>query len=321
MSLGRGAAPTLVNKQFNSPIRLYSPESVQEALNKHTQALSNGAIGIDFHQLAAPNLANSAVLKMLEEEERQRGGKGLKRVAWPPPSENSENIVAEQAVYKKVISARVQLEAGKQCYSITLVATTKLNVGTARRLQSRLYTCSKGKESDLCTFSLEKKHLDSSDKCLQGPVSQQQNTWENSFDQVPASQLQQQQEQNQFYPPPQQQVYQPQYETPPTTVVLRAAAPVSQEPPPVFTSQPAATKGVGQNMRGDQKWPPSAYKLQAEAENEARKALAKGPAFRPKKVKKDYSAFFAQNALTPNYPTYKAPPGTQHYIEEGTSTF
>ena len=31
---------------------------------------------IDFHQLAAPNLANSEVLKMLEEEERQRGGKG-----------------------------------------------------------------------------------------------------------------------------------------------------------------------------------------------------------------------------------------------------
>jgi hypothetical protein len=45
MSLGRGVAPALVNKQFNSPIRLYSPESVQEALNKHTQALSNGAIG------------------------------------------------------------------------------------------------------------------------------------------------------------------------------------------------------------------------------------------------------------------------------------
>lgn len=160
--------------------------------------------------------------------------------------------------------------------------------------------------------------------CLQVPVSQQleQNTWENSFDQVPTSQPQQQPEQNnQFYPPPQQQVYQPQYEPPPATVILRPAAPVSQAPPPVFTSQPAATKAVGNNMRGDQKWPPTAYKLQAAAENEARKALAKGPAFRPKKVKKDYSAFFAQNALTPNYPTYKAPPGTQHYIEEGTSTF
>ena len=45
MSLGRKTASNLVNKQFNSPIKLYSPESVQEALNKHTQALSNGAIG------------------------------------------------------------------------------------------------------------------------------------------------------------------------------------------------------------------------------------------------------------------------------------
>jgi len=162
--------------------------------------------------------------------------------------------------------------------------------------------------------------------CLQVPDYQQvqQNTWENSFDQYPVSSQQQQPAQNnQFYPPPQQQVYQPQYEPPPATVVLRPAAPVSQEPPPVFTSQPAATKAVQEKMRmrGDEKWPPTAYKMRAEAENEARIALAKGPAFRPKKVRKDYTAFFAQNALTPNYPTYKAPPGTQHYIEEGTSTF
>lgn len=45
MSLGRGTASNLVNKQFNSPIKLYSPESVQEALTKYAQALSNGAIG------------------------------------------------------------------------------------------------------------------------------------------------------------------------------------------------------------------------------------------------------------------------------------
>ncbi|PSN46652.1 hypothetical protein C0J52_07079, partial [Blattella germanica] len=44
MSFGQHMSP-LVNKQFNSPIKLYSPENVQEALNKHTQALSNGAIG------------------------------------------------------------------------------------------------------------------------------------------------------------------------------------------------------------------------------------------------------------------------------------
>lgn len=197
---------------------------------------------------------------MLEEEERQRGGKGLKRVAWPPPPENSVNTLTEQPVYTKV------------------------------------------------------------------PESQQgqRNTWENSFDQLPTSPPKQQPEQNnQFYPPPQQQVYQPQYEPPPATVVLRPAAPVSQAPPPVFTSQPAATKADrGQmRMRGDEKWPPTAYKERAAAENEARIALAKGPAFRPKKIRKDYTAFFAQNALTPNYPAYRAPPGTQHYIEEGTSTF
>ena len=151
----------------------------------------------------------------------------------------------------------------------------------------------------------------------------QENTWENTFDQVPTSPPQQinpPQLNNQFYPPPQQQVY-PTYQPPPATVQLRPTAPVSQEPPPIYESQPAATKAVGPKMRGDEKWPPTAYKEQAAAENEARKALAKGPAFRPKKVKKDYRSFFAQNALTPNYPTYKAPPGTQHYIEEGTSTF
>lgn len=74
-------------------------------------------------------------------------------------------------------------------------------------------------------------------------------------------------------------------------------------------------------MRGDEKWPPATYKAQAEAENEARKALARGPAVRPRRVHKDYTSFFAQHALNSNYPSYRAPPGTQHYIEEGTSQF
>ncbi|KYQ58983.1 PDZ and LIM domain protein Zasp [Trachymyrmex zeteki] len=66
----------LVNKQFNSPINLYSPQAIQETLDRQTQILANGAVGIDFSQLAKPaNLQNSAVLRMLEEEEaRQRGG-------------------------------------------------------------------------------------------------------------------------------------------------------------------------------------------------------------------------------------------------------
>lgn len=72
----------------------------------------------------------------------------------------------------------------------------------------------------------------------------------------------------------------------------------------------------GNNMRGDQKWPPAPVKSQMEHENEMRKQLAKGPACRPRKVKKDYSSFFAQHALNSTYPGYRAPPGTQYYEPE-----
>lgn len=37
--------PNLVNKQFNSPIKLYSPENVADALEKQKQILANGAVG------------------------------------------------------------------------------------------------------------------------------------------------------------------------------------------------------------------------------------------------------------------------------------
>ncbi|XP_076290301.1 uncharacterized protein LOC143213881 isoform X3 [Lasioglossum baleicum] len=89
----------LVNKQFNSPINLYSPQTIQETLDRQTQVLANGAVGIDFNQLAKPaNLQNSAVLRMLEEEEaRQRNGQPtLKRVAWPPPPEEQDYDFVEQ---------------------------------------------------------------------------------------------------------------------------------------------------------------------------------------------------------------------------------
>ncbi|XP_045493958.1 DNA-directed RNA polymerase II subunit RPB1-like isoform X5 [Colias croceus] len=69
--------PKIVHKQFNSPIGLYSQQNIQETLNKHLQNLDNGTVGIDFHNPTTEkpaNLANSAVLRMLEEEERNRKG-------------------------------------------------------------------------------------------------------------------------------------------------------------------------------------------------------------------------------------------------------
>lgn len=98
---------------------------------------------------------------------------------------------------------------------------------------------------------------------------------------------------------------------------MRPSAPISQSSPPVVVSQPAtASIRGGARCRGDQKWPPESYKQQAQVENEARLAVAKGPAFRPKKVRRDYMPFFAKNALPSSYPGYKVPPGTQHYFED-----
>ncbi|CAG9795094.1 unnamed protein product [Diatraea saccharalis] len=69
--------PKVVHKQFNSPIGLYSQQNIKETLNKHLQNLDNGTVGIDFNNPGTDkpaNLANSAVLRMLEEEERNRRG-------------------------------------------------------------------------------------------------------------------------------------------------------------------------------------------------------------------------------------------------------
>lgn len=37
--------PRLVNKQFNTPINLYSQKNIQDVMDRETQILSNGAVG------------------------------------------------------------------------------------------------------------------------------------------------------------------------------------------------------------------------------------------------------------------------------------
>lgn len=40
-----GTGPKLVNKQFNSPIGLYSEENIAETLAAQSEVLSTGAVG------------------------------------------------------------------------------------------------------------------------------------------------------------------------------------------------------------------------------------------------------------------------------------
>ncbi|KAG5879070.1 hypothetical protein JTB14_023896 [Gonioctena quinquepunctata] len=109
------AHPKLVNKQFNSPIGLYSSQNVQEILERETQILSNGAVGINFQNpnVGKPaNLQKSAVLRMLEEEEsRQRNGFGpgsdrkstslQENMTWPPPGYEHKNKL--RSTFKDVV--------------------------------------------------------------------------------------------------------------------------------------------------------------------------------------------------------------------------
>ncbi|XP_059490691.1 uncharacterized protein LOC132205581 isoform X2 [Neocloeon triangulifer] len=101
---------------------------------------------------------------------------------------------------------------------------------------------------------------------------------------------------------------------PPASITLRQAAPVSQPPPPVVRSQPAVPEAAF-SRRGDTKWPPQAVKVQREAEKAQQAEIAKGPACRPRRQRKDYTSFFEQHRLLPTYSHYRAPPGTQHYPE------
>jgi hypothetical protein len=48
----------------------------------------------------------------------------------------------------------------------------------------------------------------------------------------------------------------------------------------------------GANKRGDQRWPPNDVRQQSELDNEARRQIALGPAFRPKRVNKVVRTFF-----------------------------
>uniref|UniRef100_A0A1L8DCI6 Zasp-like motif domain-containing protein n=1 Tax=Nyssomyia neivai TaxID=330878 RepID=A0A1L8DCI6_9DIPT len=269
------AQRTLVHKQFNSPIGLYSNRNVQETLDRELRQLSNGAVGIDFENNPAAtkpgNLANSAVLRMLEEEEEEQrragNNEGLRRVAWPPPSDVS--------VHPSQVPLQVNNQQPQYQAPASAPTATPYQDGAAYGAQQAVPPNQYQTQSYQTTTSYQKTSTES-------------------------------QEQQQYYQPGIRQQS-------PGIITLRTELPVSQTPAPVYASQPPvfSFKG-GVNMRGDQKWPPQEYKEQAAEENAARLRLAAGPACRPRRIAKDYTAFFAKNALSHNYPGYRVPPGTQH---------
>ncbi|XP_054167921.1 PDZ and LIM domain protein Zasp-like isoform X4 [Oppia nitens] len=61
--------PSLVHKQYNSPVNLYSEKNIAETLEAHTEVLTSGAKGINFMRPDAPINKESAVYQMVHDEE------------------------------------------------------------------------------------------------------------------------------------------------------------------------------------------------------------------------------------------------------------
>ncbi|XP_073943049.1 uncharacterized protein isoform X1 [Choristoneura fumiferana] len=384
--------PKIVHKQFNSPIGLYSQRNIQDTLNKHLQNLDNGTVGIDFSDPTTDkpgNLANSAVLRLLEEEEHGRRRPGQKKVVWPPVPETNGYHQPQHQQQQSPAFAPHSPSAKQQRpqYHSPQAQPQYHSPQPQPQYHSPQYQEQQHQQNQPAYCDGKRQEATGLSKLIpfgpgvtasptpayrQGPPSpiaaepykQPSSRWapvpaplspQPAYNQQPQYLPQQQQyspqqqqysPQQQQYSPQQQQYSQPdyappqytppeyppqydyqppqrQFEPPPATITLRQQPPVHQKPPPVFSSQPAtASYQGGVNMRGDQKWPPQTVREAVAAENEARMQLAKGPACRPRKVKKDYSNFFAAHALNQSYPGYRAPPGTQHYEDHsGRSSY
>ncbi|CAG2166366.1 unnamed protein product [Oppiella nova] len=75
--------PSLVHKQYNSPVNLYSEKNIAETLEAHTEVLTTGAVGINFMRPDAPINKESAVYQMVHDEEvrKAKGESGSKSVS------------------------------------------------------------------------------------------------------------------------------------------------------------------------------------------------------------------------------------------------
>ncbi|KAJ8913506.1 hypothetical protein NQ315_017056 [Exocentrus adspersus] len=148
--------PKLVNKQYNSPLKLYSEESIAETLSAQTEVLSTGVLGVNFKKNEKNyDASNSAVLRMLKETENEprtpdeepesgvvtapnSGIAGLRHVKAPenraapanPQLPPGQNICAEcerliVGVFVRIKEKNLHVE----CFKCSTCGTSLKNVG------------------------------------------------------------------------------------------------------------------------------------------------------------------------------------------------
>lgn len=100
---------------------------------------------------------------------------------------------------------------------------------------------------------------------------------------------------------------------PPAGLVLRPLkkdSPFTQQESAVVDSQPVFKRATPVRMLGDMVWPPRGAANGAGQQTDSPGTV--------RRQQKDYRGFFQQHQLPANFPTYRAPPGTQHFgLEDG----
>lgn len=94
-----GGGKVLVNNQYNSPASLYSMNNIADTLSAHTEVLASGAKGINFMKEDPPVNKESAVYRMIMEENE---GTGLNHVDQAPYRKDSS--IQETPVTKHVMA-------------------------------------------------------------------------------------------------------------------------------------------------------------------------------------------------------------------------
>ncbi|KOB75573.1 Uncharacterized protein OBRU01_04354 [Operophtera brumata] len=370
--------PKIVHKQFNSPIGLYSQRNIQDTLSKHLQNLDNGTVGIDFSNPATDkpgNLANSAVLRMLEEENQNRRGKldptqvqaildNMVRVNkrfdehWPPETAthsykwSGQRIVSESKGPKKVVWPPTPETNGYH--------SQQQNPAFYNSAQDSPQQQSQPQAQYQPEHQAQPQYQPQAQPQYQQPQYQQPQYQQPQYQQP---QYQPPQNQPQYYPESQPSYCEGKKQQPTGLSKLIPFGPgvtASRQGPPSPGVAPAYRQGppspgvVPQPYRAQpNRWAPVPAPLSPQPQNTQQSypqqyspqpqqyspQAYSEPAYQPPQrqfepppstitlrqkqpVKKDYSSFFAQNALNQNYPGYRAPPGTQHYEElSGRSSY
>lgn len=69
---GDGSIKSIVNKQYNSPVGIYSEETIAETLSAQAEVLAGGVLGVNFKKNEKNyNAENSEVFKMVQEADKE----------------------------------------------------------------------------------------------------------------------------------------------------------------------------------------------------------------------------------------------------------